>query len=99
MDFCDWQRLGSAAAAAEYTRRVEGLTADQRRAILVGLPPLAELERRFAGSEPGLPLSRVPCLVKDLFDRGGEPTWAGSTFLPEVRPPCVGAASVCGSQS
>jgi amidase/aspartyl-tRNA(Asn)/glutamyl-tRNA(Gln) amidotransferase subunit A len=87
MDFSDWQRLGSAAAAAEYARRVEALTPDQRRAILVAVPPLAELERRFAGAEPGLTLSRVPCLVKDLFDLGGEQTWAGSTFLPDVRPP------------
>ena len=31
------------------------------------------------------PLAGVPYFVKDLFDLAGAPTFAGSTFLPEVR--------------
>ncbi|MBP9913651.1 MAG: amidase, partial [Opitutaceae bacterium] len=32
------------------------------------------------------PLGGVPYFLKDLFDVTGEPTFAGSAFLPEVRP-------------
>jgi amidase/aspartyl-tRNA(Asn)/glutamyl-tRNA(Gln) amidotransferase subunit A len=38
-----------------------------------------------AGSAAGQPLAGVPYFAKDLFDVGGMPTLAGSTFLPEVR--------------
>jgi len=41
---------------------------------------------RFAAAPPGSPLRGVPYLLKDLFDVAGLPTFAGSSFLPEVRP-------------
>jgi aspartyl-tRNA(Asn)/glutamyl-tRNA(Gln) amidotransferase subunit A len=86
MNFASWQGLAPAAAAAEFTRRLGRLPAAQRRAAVASVPGLEEVERRFAAAPPGQPLSGVPGLVKDLFDVQGEPTRAGSTFLPEVRP-------------
>jgi len=57
------------------------------------------LTRRFEAAVPGLSLSGVPALLKDLFDVGGEPTNAGSIFLAEVRPPRpVGHDGAVGSR-
>ena len=87
MNFAAWQALSPAGAAQEYLRRVALLSPAQRRAVLVAVPTEAELIRRFEAAVPGLSLSGVPVLLKDLFDLGGEPTNAGSTFLAEVRLP------------
>jgi len=87
MNFAAWQALSPAAAAQEYLRRVALLPPAQRRSILASVPTEAELTRRFEAAVPGLSLSGVPALLKDLYDVGGEPTQAGSTFLAEVRPP------------
>ncbi|WP_414661559.1 amidase [Horticoccus sp. 23ND18S-11] len=87
MTFRDWQELTPAAAARELHRRVITLLPPaQQRAAIAELPSESELAVRFAQAPAAVPLARVPCLVKDLFDVGGQPTFAGSTFLPEVRP-------------
>jgi aspartyl-tRNA(Asn)/glutamyl-tRNA(Gln) amidotransferase subunit A len=87
MTFRDWQELSPAAAAREFCHRVETrLTPDQRRAVFAHLVPAGELEAAFAAAPAGAPLGRVPYLAKDLFDVAGVATFAGSTFLPEVRP-------------
>jgi len=86
MNFAAWQALAPAAAAQEFLQRVGQLSPGQRSAMLALVPTEAELIQRFEAAPAGLSLSRVPALVKDLFDVGGEPTRAGSTFLAEVRP-------------
>jgi amidase/aspartyl-tRNA(Asn)/glutamyl-tRNA(Gln) amidotransferase subunit A len=86
MNFPDWQRLPPAAAARELRQRAHRLPVTQQRAAMVRLPSAAELTERFAAARPGAPLAGVPYFLKDLFDVAGEPTRAGSTFLPEVRP-------------
>jgi aspartyl-tRNA(Asn)/glutamyl-tRNA(Gln) amidotransferase subunit A len=86
MTFAEWQQLAPDDAARELLRRVQALPQAQRRAAIVSLPSAAELEARFAAAPSGAPLAGVPYFLKDLFDVAGEPTLAGSTFLPEVRP-------------
>jgi amidase/aspartyl-tRNA(Asn)/glutamyl-tRNA(Gln) amidotransferase subunit A len=87
MTFRAWQELSPAAAAREFRRRVEtGLTAAQQRAVLARIGTERDLEMAFAAVPAEAPLARVPYLAKDLFDVAGLPTFAGSTFLPEVRP-------------
>lgn len=86
MTFRDWQQLSPAAAARELHARVQTrLTRAQRRAVLAQLPDESTLAARIEAMPTGRPLSRVPYLAKDLFDVAGVPTFAGSTFLPEVR--------------
>lgn len=86
MTFRDWRQLAPAAAARELQHRVRTrLSLPQQRAAIALLPDEAELERHFASAAPHAPLSGVPYFLKDLFDVAGAPTFAGSTFLPEVR--------------
>ncbi|HYD84675.1 MAG TPA: amidase, partial [Opitutus sp.] len=87
MTFRDWQNLSPASAARELHHRVDtALSPAQRRAVLASLPSEAALADRFAAADRSAPLAGVPFFLKDLFDVVGEPTFAGSTFLPEVRP-------------
>jgi len=87
MTFSEWQALSPAAAAREVRRRVETLLPPkQRRPVIAALPDEDALAAGFAAAPPGSPLRGVPYLLKDLFDVAGLPTFAGSTFLPEVRP-------------
>jgi amidase/aspartyl-tRNA(Asn)/glutamyl-tRNA(Gln) amidotransferase subunit A len=89
MTFDDWQRLSPGAAAHEMLRRVAALPDTQRRAAIATLPDETILTARFAAvprSSPPSLLGGVPYFLKDLFDVAGEPTLAGSLFLPEVRP-------------
>jgi amidase/aspartyl-tRNA(Asn)/glutamyl-tRNA(Gln) amidotransferase subunit A len=87
MTFSEWQELTPTAAAREIHQRVRTrLTPTQERAVIAQLVPEAELAEQFAKRDAALPLARIPFLAKDLFDVGGIPTFAGSTFLPEVRP-------------
>jgi amidase/aspartyl-tRNA(Asn)/glutamyl-tRNA(Gln) amidotransferase subunit A len=87
MTFRDWQQLTPAAAARELHNRAQTRFAPaQRRAVLAQFPDEATLAASLEAASAGAPLARVPLLVKDLFDVGGVPTLAGSTFLPEVRP-------------
>lgn len=51
--------------------------------MIAAQPAESALEAAFFSA--GGPLRGVPYLVKDLFDVGGMPTFAGSSFLPEVR--------------
>jgi aspartyl-tRNA(Asn)/glutamyl-tRNA(Gln) amidotransferase subunit A len=85
--FGEWQQLAPEAAAREIRRRAEAhLPAAQRKAAIAVLPDEAALAAAFAAARPGSPLRGVPYLLKDLFDVAGLPTFAGSSFLPEVRP-------------
>ncbi len=87
MTFSDWQELSPASAAREVHRRADTLLSPlQRRAVLATLLPEDALAAAFAAVPPGSPLRGIPYLLKDLFDVAGLPTFAGSTFLPEIRP-------------
>jgi aspartyl-tRNA(Asn)/glutamyl-tRNA(Gln) amidotransferase subunit A len=84
--FGDWQQLSPEAAARELRRGAEAhLSAEQRRAAIAVLLDESALAAAFAAAPPGSPLRGVPYLLKDMFDVPGLPTFAGSTFLPEVR--------------
>lgn len=86
MTFADWHELPPAAAARRLRERVAALPAAQQRATIARLPDEATLADRFAAADRSAPLGAVPYFLKDLFDVAGEPTFAGSAFLPEVRP-------------
>src|SRR5258705_4934076 len=87
MTFSDWQELTPSAAARELHHRVSTrLPPAQQVAVIAQLCSEPELATRFATANPASPLAGVPFFAKDLFDTGGVPTFAGSTFLPEVRP-------------
>ena len=87
MNFGEWQQLSPEAAAREVRRRAESnLSTGQRRAVLATLLDEAALAAAFANAPANGPLRGVPYVLKDLFDVVGEPTFAGSSFLPEVRP-------------
>jgi amidase/aspartyl-tRNA(Asn)/glutamyl-tRNA(Gln) amidotransferase subunit A len=91
MTFGEWQQLSPEAAAREVRRRAEThLSAAQRRAALAILLDEPALTAGFASAPAGSPLRGVPYLLKDLFDVAGMPTFAGSSFLPEVRPKPAG---------
>jgi amidase/aspartyl-tRNA(Asn)/glutamyl-tRNA(Gln) amidotransferase subunit A len=82
----DWQEFSPEAAAREVRRRAEArLSAPQQKAVIAALLDEAALAASFAAAPPGSPLRGVPYLLKDLFDVPGLPTFAGSSFLPEVR--------------
>lgn len=90
MTFRDWQELSPEAAAREVHERVRTrLAPAQQRAAIALLRPEAELAAEFAQSNagPARPLAGVPFFAKDLFSAAGTPLFAGSTFLPELRPP------------
>ncbi len=94
MNFADWQALSPVEAAHELRRRATTLLPPlQQRAALALVLPDEQLAAAFAAADPAKPLHGVPYLAKDLFDASGMPTYAGSTFLPEVRPTpaCDGA--------
>ncbi|HMD60659.1 MAG TPA: amidase family protein [Opitutaceae bacterium] len=87
MTFGEWQQLAPEAAAREVRLRAEArLTPAQRRAALAVLLDEPALAAGFASAPAGGALRGVPYLLKDLFDVAGLPTFAGSSFLPEVRP-------------
>lgn len=87
MTFRDWRELSPGAAAQEVHARVRArLSPAQQRAAIASLAPENELATRFAAASRALPLGGVPFFVKDLFDVPGLPTFAGTSFLPEVRP-------------
>jgi amidase/aspartyl-tRNA(Asn)/glutamyl-tRNA(Gln) amidotransferase subunit A len=85
--FGDWQHMTPEAAAREVRRRVEAyLPAAQRSAAIAALLDESALAAGFAAAPRGGALRGIPYLLKDLFDVKGMPTFAGSSFLPEVRP-------------
>jgi aspartyl-tRNA(Asn)/glutamyl-tRNA(Gln) amidotransferase subunit A len=87
MTFGEWQQMSPGTAAREVRRRAAAhLTAAQRSAAMAVLLDEAALAAGFESAPPGGPLRGVPFLLKDLFDVAGMPTFAGSSFLPEVRP-------------
>ena len=95
VSFGEWQQLAPEAAAREMRRRVEAfLPPSQRSAALAFIPDESSLAAAFAGSSPGSPLRGVPYFLKDLFDVAGLPTFAGSSFLPEVRPNPAGDSAI-----
>ena len=87
VNFGEWQHLRPEAAAREVRRRAEAnLPAGLRSAAIAALLDEATLTAGFAAAPLGGPLRGVPYLLKDMFDVAGLPTFAGSSFLPEVRP-------------
>lgn len=90
MTFADWQSLSPEAAARLVHQRVAALPPAQQRAALAWLAPEPRLAAGLSASRvsavtPPAPLAGLPFAAKDLFDAQGLPTFAGSTFLPEVR--------------
>jgi amidase/aspartyl-tRNA(Asn)/glutamyl-tRNA(Gln) amidotransferase subunit A len=87
MTFRDWQQLSPIDAAQALHRRVQSnLAPANRRAAIAWLLPVEQLADSFSKAHRTTPLGGVPWFLKDLFDVKGLPTFAGSTFLPEVRP-------------
>jgi aspartyl-tRNA(Asn)/glutamyl-tRNA(Gln) amidotransferase subunit A len=89
MTFADWQALTPAAAARLLHSRVATLLPAQQRAALAWLAPEERLAVEFAEASSKTatsPLRGVPFAAKDLFDAAHLPTFAGSSFLPELRP-------------
>jgi aspartyl-tRNA(Asn)/glutamyl-tRNA(Gln) amidotransferase subunit A len=89
VNFPDWQSLAPQDAAREFHRRASTLLSPaQQRAVLALRLSEEKLAAEFAAAatRQNAPLAGVPYLAKDLFDAAGLPTYAGSTFLPEVRP-------------
>jgi aspartyl-tRNA(Asn)/glutamyl-tRNA(Gln) amidotransferase subunit A len=85
----EWQQLDPDAAAREIHARVRTLLPPaQQRAAIAWLPTEKRLRDLFSNSARSADhaLARVPFFAKDLFDVAGAPTFAGSIFLPEVRP-------------
>ena len=97
MTFSDWKNLGPAAAARLVHERVAVLAPAQQRAALSWLAPEDRLAAELESVPTVSPLSGVPFAAKDLFDAAGLPTFAGSTFLPEVRHQPGGLAPADGS--
>lgn len=88
--FAEWRQLTAVdprAAAREVLARVQQLTPEQQRAVIAWLPSEEALSEQFRSHDQSRPLAGIPYFLKDLFDLAGSPTRAGSTFLPEVRPP------------
>ncbi len=87
MTFRDWQQLTPEQAAHEVPTRARAtLSIAQQRAVIAWICPPEELVSRFRAARRDAPLGGVPFFAKDLVDFAGPPTFAGSTFLPEVRP-------------
>lgn len=87
MTIREWQSLSPETAAREIHRRSSALLSPaQRRAALESVQSVEQLTARFHAARGAGPLAGAPFLAKDLFDFAGTPTFAGSTFLPEVRP-------------
>ncbi|GBL43596.1 amidase 1 [Verrucomicrobiota bacterium] len=76
-------------AAEAFLLKLGALAPAEQRAALCGLPDAVSLTRRFENAWPrrDAALGGVPFLTKDLYFRTGHPTFAGSTFLPEVLGP------------
>ncbi len=85
----DWREFtltrGPRMAAEAFLIKLADLSATEQRAALCGLPDTRELVHRFEAAWPRREssLGGVPFLTKDLYFRTGQPTYAGSTFLPE----------------
>ncbi len=87
MNFGEWRQLSPSAAARELHARIQTrLSLSQQRAVIAWLESEEGLAARLAAAPVAAPLAGVPYFAKDLFDVAGVPTFAGSTFLPEVRP-------------
>ncbi len=84
----EWQQLSPADAAKEVHTRVRTrLSPAQQRAAIAWLrdEPTLAMELGRARRDADHPLGGVPCFLKDVFDVADAPTFAGSTFLPDVR--------------
>ena len=71
-------------AAEALLLKLGTLSAAEQKAALCGLPDTRTLTQRFeeAWEQREASLGGVPFLTKDLYFRAGQPTFAGSTFLP-----------------
>ncbi|MDB6168683.1 MAG: Amidase [Verrucomicrobia bacterium] len=88
MTFSEWGRTSPRDAAHEIHRRIQTrLSPAQQRAAIAEVSSEEELEESFARVDPKAPLAGVPYFLKDLYPVAGRSMRAGSTFLPEVRPP------------
>ncbi len=96
MNFRAWQQLSPEAAARQVHRGISLLPVTQQRAVITSLLSEAALAESFAQAKRAGALAGIPYFLKDLFDVAGQPTFAGSTFLPDVRPtPARDSEIVC----
>ena len=95
----DWREFtltrGPRMAAEAFLLKLAEVGPAEQRAALCGLPDTRTLTRRFEEAWPlrEAALGGVPFLTKDLYFRQDEPTFAGSTFLPQE----IGAARATSS--
>ncbi|MFZ9412050.1 MAG: amidase family protein, partial [Opitutales bacterium] len=95
----DWREFtltrGPRMAAEAFLLKLAEIGPAEQRAALCGLPDTRTLTRRFEEAWPlrEEALGGVPFLTKDLYFRQDEPTFAGSTFLPQE----IGAARATSS--
>ncbi|MDP4963174.1 MAG: amidase, partial [Opitutales bacterium] len=95
----DWREFtltrGPRMAAEAFLIKLAEIGPAEQRAALCGLPDTRTLTRRFEEAWPlrESALGGVPFLTKDLYFRQHEPTFAGSTFLPQE----IGAARATSS--
>jgi len=95
MTIHDWQRLAPGEAARELLHRARTrLSPEQQHAVFAHLPSELDLVEELALADRKAPLGGVPYFAKDLFPVAGEGMLAGSTFLPEVRPPSEHDATI-----
>jgi aspartyl-tRNA(Asn)/glutamyl-tRNA(Gln) amidotransferase subunit A len=85
MTFSDWKALTPAAAARLVRRRAADLPPARQRAAIAHFVSEKTLAGELEAASGAAPLAGVPFAAKDLFDAAGLPTFAGSSFLPEVR--------------
>ncbi|MEY4488784.1 MAG: hypothetical protein RIQ79_1292 [Verrucomicrobiota bacterium] len=81
-----WRALAPGQAARRVHAAAAALPPAQHRAALASILPEGELAAQLAGAPRDGLLGGVPAFLKDLWDVAGAPTFAGSNFLPEVRP-------------
>ncbi|MCZ6675560.1 MAG: amidase [Verrucomicrobia bacterium] len=87
----DWStksRVDPCAAADHFYDQLKRLPVNQVKTAIARTQTRKDLIQAFelSTSNPNLPLSGVPYLLKDLYDVAGWDTTASSLFLHEVRP-------------
>jgi amidase/aspartyl-tRNA(Asn)/glutamyl-tRNA(Gln) amidotransferase subunit A len=86
LTIAEWRALDPGQAARQVHAAALALSPAQHRAALASLLPEAVLAKQLARAPRAGALGGAPAFLKDLWDTAGSPTFAGSNFLPEVRP-------------
>lgn len=84
----DWSsqtQIDPVAAADHFFDHLKSLPVKQAQSAIVRTQVKEDLVKAFEQSDPSLPLSGVPYLLKDLYDVAGWETNASSLFLNNLR--------------